>query len=703
MNYKNKILVNSLIKLSLMISAVFIPSLSFPQNKLHTTVTLISESEHIQPGQPFYVGLLLKMDPHWHIYWKNPGDSGAPTKVTWNLPRGITAGELEWPAPKKIVLADIVTYGYEEEVLLLVKMTPATNISNSMRLEAKVSWLECKEECIPGSGKTEMTLPVKNAPSMSVEKNIEKFNQARFKMPLNQSSWNVTVSENKNVFIFTGKTNEQEISETGPIVFFPHDSDLISYSSEQKFSKQKDGFRLEAQKSESLKQIPEKIEGVLSSEQGWRGKNSEKALLINIPISILDSNETKPSREMSTLLSALLFGLIGGLLLNLMPCVLPVLSIKLLGLVKQTQGDKKEIWTHSLLFTLGVLISLWSLVGLLLILKSGGAQLGWGFQLQSPTFVFVLIGLFFLMALNFFGIFEIGSSLTQVGDLTRKTNGHFGAFLTGVLATVVATPCTAPFMGTALGFALSQPAIITFLIFTALGIGLSAPYILIAAQPSFLKYLPKPGAWMETFKNIMGFLLFATVTWLFWVLSLQTTSEALAWVFLGLFLLSLSTWIYGKYTLPHKSPTTRWIAIILALGLGALGFFTGFHKIQDKPSSSTEKTLNDWEPYSEERVEALRKEGRKVFVDFTAGWCLTCQVNEKTVLSKTKVQEVFKSENVALLKADWTLRDEKITQALAKFGRSGVPLYVYYSPTSSEGTVLSAVLTSDLVLETIKN
>lgn len=418
--------------------------------------------------------------------------------------------------------------------------------------------------------------------------------------------------------------------------------------------------------------------------------------------SLKASNESGADES---ILLAILFAFIGGMILNLMPCVLPVLSLKIMGFIKQAGEEKSKLRKHGLAFTFGVLISFWALAGLLLILRAGGEYLGWGFQLQSPSFVIVLSVLLFLFGLSLFGVFEIGVTLTAVGQNTPKGSTYTGSFFSGILATIVATPCTAPFMGSALGFALSQPAYVSMLIFTALGLGMALPYVLLTSIPALLKYVPKPGAWMETFKQFMGFLMIATVLWLIWVLSLQTGAEGVLILLGSLLLVSLSGWIYGRWSVLHKSLKTRRIAQLIS-GLilaGALALSLMYIKpVSASTGSVHTQGLIEWQTFSPELVAQLRSEKKPVFIDFTAAWCLSCQVNEKVAFGSEEVQKAFADKGIAALKADWTNKDEVIAKELAKFGRNSVPLYVLYLP-DKEAVLLPEILTPDIVLGYLKD
>jgi thiol:disulfide interchange protein len=405
----------------------------------------------------------------------------------------------------------------------------------------------------------------------------------------------------------------------------------------------------------------------------------------------------------TSLFIAILFAFAGGIILNLMPCVLPVLSIKIMGFIQQAGEDKSKTRKHGLAFTFGVLVSFWILAGLLIALRAGGEYLGWGFQLQSPAFIIVLSILLFLFGLSLFGVFELGTTLTSAGQ-NLKSTGYAGSFASGILATIVATPCTAPFMGSALGFALSQPVYVSLLIFTFLGLGMALPYVLLTNIPKLQRFVPKPGAWMESLKQFMGFLLMATVLWLLWVLSLQTGSESVIILLISMVIASLGAWIFGRWGNIAKETKVRRTAQLISLIIIAAALLFSFKNIEAKSSKDTTVTRQgkiEWHKYSREKVEEGVKKGEPVFVDFTAAWCLSCQVNEKVAFGSKKVQDAFADKNILALRGDWTNSDSEITKALAQFGRNSVPLYVLYKP-GKKPVILPEILTPEIVLDAIR-
>ncbi len=671
----------------------------------HVKATLVSESKSIQPGAPFWVGIELDMQPHWHTYWKNAGESGEPTSIDWQLPAGFSAGPIEWPTPKRIAVPPVVSYGYEENVLLLTKITPPIAFANSQPviLKAHVDWLECEKLCIPGSADLALTLPVTlSNPKMDMAWQ-EKFSETRFLWPLNNFDWRFEAQTTSQGFLLkvTAPTGTTLVKD---VMYFSEDPATIAYAGEQNFQSTPNGFTLTLVRSDASTTTATALNGVLLTSAGWRGDGSEKALALHVPV----THGTTGSS--GRLWQALLFALIGGLILNLMPCVLPILSIKILGFVQQAQGQRSHSIAHGLTFAAGVIVSFWALAGTLLFLRAGGEKLGWGFHLQSPVFVIVLISLFFVLGLSMFGIFEIGTSLIQLGGVAKKSRSEWaGSFFSGVLATAVATPCTAPFMGSALGYALTQPAFSSMMVFTSLGIGMALPYVVLSCFPSLLRYVPKPGPWMDTFKQVMAFFLMATVLWLAWVLEIQRGGGALIYVFSGLLLQSVGAWIWGRWNTPLHSSGVQRTALIAAILFVLGGFMVAVEarnsvastEMSDTKTPSSSSKIK-WTPFSAGKVAELREQGKNVLVDFTASWCLTCQVNERVVLNDPQVVAAIEKSNLVPLRADWTNRDEEITRALESFERNGVPFYVIYpADEKAPPRPLPEILSKSIVLKAI--
>ena len=674
---------------------------------------LVAEVTSIQPGQPFWVALRMKMDEHWHTYWQNPGDSGLPTEIEWTLPEGFTAGEIQWPYPQIIVLEMLASYGHEGEILLLTEITPPATLSadQPVDLHAYATWLVCEEICLPGESNYSVSLQVKNTPPEADKKWTTAFAEAREKLPVSIDDWKTAFSLTDSTVLIHATPPVWFTGDLTDMAFYPFGENLIDYVSPQKLHLTSEGFLLTMKRYMFMASRPDIVEGVLVSNNGWRGEGSEKAMVISaametsLPAPIAAA--IKIDGEMTSIWLALGFAFVGGLILNLMPCVLPVLSIKILGFVNQAGDSGSKSWHHGLMFTGGVLLSFLALAGALIAFRAGGEQLGWGFQLQSPLFLVIVSSFIFLFGLSLFGVFEVGTSMVGLGGKADNKSGLGGSFLSGILATMVATPCTAPFMGPALGFALTQSAGQSLLIFAFLGLGMSAPYMILASVPSLLKFVPKPGAWMESFKQFMGFLMMATVVWLVWVLSLQTDPNMVAVVLCLFVLLAFGSWIFGRWGGVAASNKSRFLARACALIImvGSLAA-----TLNMAPSTSTSQITQvstssvglDWEPFSQVRVDELKSAGQPVFIDFTAAWCLSCQVNKRIALHNSDVAEKFESLGVTTIKADWTSRDPAITEALARFGRNSVPLYVLYTgDPDAEPVILPEILTPGIVLDAL--
>ena len=676
----------------------------------HLEAELVAEVKTISPGQSFRAGLWLRMDEHWHVYWRNPGDAGTPPKITWELPEGFKADEINWPAPERIEVPPLTSFGYHGQLLLPVEITPPNNLENgaAVILKARAEWLVCKEKCIPGEAELELKLTVSENEPVFDNKRAPLFAETGNHLPLENSEWTFSAQPTGREIVMTLNPPAGFSDSLEEVYFFPFEKGLIDNAAEQVLTATASGYEMSIKRSPYSIEDPSIISGLLVTETGWRGKNSEKALQIYIPIDKNDNAVGALTESVSgNIWKALLFAFLGGLILNLMPCVLPVLSLKILGFVQHAGQGRSRTVGHGLIFTAGVLVSFWLLAGALLALRAGGEQLGWGFQLQSPAFLLILSSFMFLFGLNLLGVFEIGTGLAGLGSGNATRSGWLGSFINGVTATVVATPCTAPFMGSALGFSLSQPAGTAMLIFTFLGLGMAAPYLVFSAFPALLKILPRPGRWMETLKQVMGFLLLATVIWLSWVLGIQAGSNAVAALLITLLLLGLAAWIYGRWGTIAENTRRRVIASLAALILiaGGVGFglvTVGLSTPNSNLSAVTKTGSITWESFSPEKVEQLQAAGRAVFIDFTAAWCLSCQVNEQVAFGSSEVREKFAELGIAALKADWTRRDETITRALAEFGRNSVPLYVLFGPGNKhDPIILPEILTPGLVLEAL--
>ena len=676
----------------------------------HSDARLLSESVWVEPGKPFTVGLHLLMDEGWHSYWQNPGDSGEPTDIEWALAAGFETGPLQWPYPHAIDAEPLRSYGYSEEVLLLAEIIPPQTLTpgTAVQLEGTAYWLICADICLPAEAPISLNLPVKSAPS-PLTSEASLFANARADMPVSMPSWSIEATGYSGSYVLqitppSGKSIDMEGA-----YFFPIDDTAIEHASPQPISKEGNSYLIALQQSEYATGKAERLSGVLVAGEGksWDSEGSTRAIKIDTVVQEASSVVSVTNTSYSYVW-LLVMAFIGGMLLNLMPCVFPVLSLKILGFASHSDQNQSSMRRQGLLFGAGVIASFWVLAGLLLFLRTAGSQIGWGFQLQSPFFVAAMALLFFAIGLNLTGLFEVGAGLMRrAGEMSNKagTNHQQRAFLDGVLATLVATPCTAPFMGAALGAAIFLPPLEALLIFTMLGVGMAIPYVALSFMPGVLKRLPRPGSWMETMKQILSFPMFATTIWLIWVFGQQTGMDGMVLLLSGMLLLGIALWIVGKWPgiqiSARLNVLTRSVALIILL----LAFSMVYMGATMAPSSQVETSYTDessWQPFSTTEVDQLRAAGKPVFIDFTAAWCLTCQVNKRTALNTAAVQEAFHQKGVTLFQADWTNRDDEITQALELHGRSGVPLYVLYTSANKKPILLPEILTESILLDALE-
>lgn len=708
----------------------------------HVKVELLQEEETIQPSHPFWVALHLNLEDGWHVYWKNPGDAGIPLKVEWELPPGFEAGPLQWPFPEKFTVADMVGFGYNGDVTLLSQVTPPAQLDSITKpsIQANVKWLVCSAlTCQPGSASAALSMTVSSDQPRARAEVATVFKQARDKIPRTHVE---VKTVRKEGIVQLEVPQDPAHSQDGAIrdvYFFPEQKDVIDHSIDPTVAQStadSNRYLVNLKGSDEIGAQTQKLKGVLVLHTKQGKQESIQAFDIDSPIqedgspemvSLLNpsglsspvsvggsgaivSNSSSLTFE-GGLALALIFAFVGGMILNLMPCVLPVMSFKVMSFVKMAGQSRSLTFKHGLMFSLGVILSFWILASVMLMLRAYGQAVGWGFQLQEPLFVVILASILFVFALSLFGLFEWGmffaswAGQTEV-ETTQKSSGYTGSFFSGVLATAVATPCTGPFLGSAVGFAVTLPLFQSLLIFTSLGLGMCFPYLLLAAFPSFLRFMPKPGAWMETFKQLMGFLLLATVLWLLWVFSAQTDAFSLICLLAGFLCFSIGAWVYGRGCSPLVSRKKRVVAYAFILlfafmGCEAILFPRANWYSQDplSPSKSSAKEWAGWEDFSPERVAQLRSEGKPILIDFTAKWCLICQANH-LVLDSEGVKKQLDQSGVVRMKADWTKSDPVITEALSKFGRNSVPLYVLYgSDAQKDPLILPQVLTSDVVLE----
>ena len=706
----------------------------------HVHAQLVFRKALLSPGTGDHGGLYFKLEPGWHVYWKNPGDAGEPPHIHWTLPGGVTAEPLQFTAPKRLPLGPLMDYGYENEALFPFRLVIATTVKpGTAVLHAKVDWLVCRGSCIPGKADLEITQKIlatapvgerDDGPGAEIWRRLAVLLPDA--LPPNDRA---TFQPTKEGFRLTVETGRRERSAT----FFPEDQDIIDNPAPQKLTPTANGLILDLKKDASLTANPTQLRGVLELSGGRAYE------IVALPPGVTalmasageSSNEQASEDKAPSDLNQSAYGLkpapfngagtsstgsgvagfwarlvrvsglafLGGLLLNLMPCVFPVLFLKGLGLVHSGHGELHKLRAHGMVYAAGILVSFWALVAVLLGLRAAGATLGWGFQFQSPIFLSLMAGLLFFLGLSLAGQFEIGLTLTSAGGSLAQKQGYTGSFFTGVLAVVVATPCTAPFMGAAIGYALSASPAVTFAVFTALALGLAAPYVALTLQPAWTRLLPKPGVWMEVLRQAVAVPIFATVIWLAWVLAQAYGASVLAVLLASFLLLAIAGWFLGRW------PAKRWattVAALILLGVIALAVcgqrLMGDAKASMGPTGNTgldSVAVGAWEPWSPQILAAYQAQGRPVFVDFTAAWCLSCQVNERIALNQPQVKKAFQAAHVALLRADWTRHDEAITQALTALGRSGVPAYALYAPGERSPRLLPEVLTPGIVTDAL--
>ncbi len=698
----------------------------------HTQVRLILSAETAKPGDTVWAGVDMQMEPGWHTYWKNPGAAGMATKIEWQLPPGVTAGDIQWPLPEKLPPAEVTTYGYNDEVMLLVPLKLAADLKpGPLDLKAKVSWLECKEACIPGSGDVEATVNVGVVTKPSAEAATLDVWKTKIP-PLNNTaaavaSWweNITNDDSRPLIIQL----HRPINAAGKVDFFPYGSDDYEIQAPTEILAEQDGI---VTLRRSVKKFsgfwPKELNGVAVFEgdrarQGYEIKLSiDQGAPLDLSASALTSTngnrETRPAQIISdlglplqSLWRMLLYAFIGGLILNIMPCVLPVIALKILGFVGEARSEPRHVRQLGLVYALGVLASFLVLAAVVIGVKAAGHHAGWGMQFGSPVFVVCLTTLVMLVALNLFGVFEVtlgGRALDAAGGLASR-HGTAGAFFNGVLATALATPCTAPFLSIALGFAFAQNASVILLVFLAVGIGLAAPYVVLSWNPAWLKFLPKPGVWMEKFKIAMGFPMLATAVWLF-NLAAGSYGKSVLWLGVFLVVVAFAAWIFGEFVQRGRARKGLALAIALVLLAGGYSFALEkqLHWREPMPTSVTAGSLKesadgiDWQRWNPEAVAQARADGHPVLVDFTADWCLTCQVNKKTSIEIPTVRAKLKASNAVALLGDYTRFPDNITTELNRFNRAGVPLVlVYPKDVAQPPMVLPEILTPGIVLDAL--
>lgn len=675
-----RFLLSALLFLSLTTSALGRQTETLDTGKV--TASIISSLDRAAPGGTVWVALRTELDEGWHTYWRNPGDSGEPVQLTWLLPQGVDAGPIAWPVPYPIPTGPIVNYGFEGAPLFPVELTiPETmQTGETLSLTLDFYYLVCADICIPEEGQLSLDLDIGEPVADALWG--PQIEMAVLESPRRGNIAGAAEVANDILTLTFADLPEGRVSEA---YFFPFVQGVLGHSAAQNFRPGDNGIALVTE-PEFLwtNGIPDTIEGVLKYNLDGAVQSEVVTLATH---SALDIGESGQAGTSMGLLAAAFGALLGGLILNLMPCVFPIISLKALSLAKSAHGDRLPARRGAWAYTLGVLLTFAVLAGVLIIFKAAGAQIGWGFQLQSPKVVGVLALLLFVIGLNLLGLFEIGSRLQGVGGGMASRGGLSGSFFTGVLAVIVATPCTAPFMAGAVGYALAQPALTTLIVFLALGFGFALPFLLLGYIPGLLAKLPKPGPWMETFRQVLAFPMFAAAIWLVWVLILQAGANGAGLLLIAMLLAGFAIWLRRR-----GSAILRGLALIMALGALVLPLTLSTGAVGGAAGVTTASLKA--EAWSPERVAELRAEGRPVFVDFTAAWCVTCKVNEQLVLKTDRTQALFERTNTAFLIADWTNRDAQIAAELERYGRAGVPLYLAYP--KSHKDVIGLVLPQNL-------
>jgi thiol:disulfide interchange protein DsbD len=678
------------------------------------------------PGAKVWLGLQLTHTPEWHTYWKNSGDSGLPTELQWTLPAGVTAGDIAWPTPRKFPLGTLANYGYDGKVLLPVPLTIDPSFTGThIDVKLYAAWLSCRKECIPEEGNFTLRIPVQGSTALHGMAFEAAFAAAPKDQPASDSALKPETG-----FLNVALANLPAAWRGQTLEFFPETAGLIEPGAAWTQAWDGDRWTARVPLSAHRSEAPAELALVVAQAQPPGEGAGSPGVRLSVPVqgawpavaalpapvpdatqaalvaALADNAARAASAPAAThlpasLWAALLGALIGGMILNLMPCVFPVLAIKVLAFA-QHADDKAAHRANGLAYTAGVVLSFVALGGLLLGLRAAGEQLGWGFQLQSPGVVAALAVLFTLIGLNLAGLFEFGSVLpSRVATLQAK-NPTADAFLTGVLATAIASPCTAPFMGASLGLAIGLPVVQALAVFGVLGLGMALPYLAASWWPAIARALPRPGAWMNTFRQLMAFPMFATVVWLLWVLGQQSGIDGAAALLMLLVVLALLVWALGL-----RGKGRAVLGSVAALGLVWLGWAVGPNvtRMQEATAATEAPTTVQgvsWQAWSPEREAALLAEGRPVFVDFTAAWCVTCQYNKRSTLADAGLLADMAAKNVALLRADWTRRDPLVTQALAALGRNGVPVYAIHK-TGQPTQVLSEILSVQEVRSAISS
>jgi thiol:disulfide interchange protein/DsbC/DsbD-like thiol-disulfide interchange protein len=674
-------------------------------------VELVGEFREIVPGQSFWLGLRERIAPGWHTYWINPGDSGEPATIEWALPLGFAAGAIVWPRPERIPVGPFVSYGYADEVVLLTRVTAPPNLEPGARmtLRGHAAWLVCNRICIPEEALLALTVSVSASQPSTDTRGAALIARARRAVP-GASPWPAWFSATSDTVAIRVAAAGLAPDRVAGVWFYPAQWGVIDHAAPQAVSITRDAITVRVPRGALEAATAGPIDGVLVITERLDGGPASQAFSLRALPEALGGSSGPGARSGLTLFRAVALALVGGLVLNLMPCVLPVLSVKALWLVGHAGAGRATLRRHGGAYAGGVLASFAIVAGVLIAIRAGGEQLGWGFQFQSPLVVSLLADVLLLLALSLSGVVLIGGRLVGAGGELAARSGYAGAFFSGALATVAATPCTAPFMGAAVGFALAQPWGTALVVFEALGLGFALPYVVLAFVPAWRRLLPRPGPWMEWFRQLLAFPLYASVAWLVWVVSEQAGPEGVAGALAGLVLIGLAAWLYGATRGARargRRAATAAAVILVAAAVGT-DLVAGAGSSAPTPVAAPGQRGVSSSPFSPSRLAELRAEGVPVFVNVTAAWCITCLVNERIALRSPAVAAAFARKGVVYLRADWTHRDSRIARVLESFGRSGVPLYLLYPPAAAgrpaagEPTVLPQILSEETIVEAVE-
>ena len=669
------------------------PALAQEDTTPHVQARLIAQQASARPGGVLTLALEQNIRAGWHTYWINPGDVGQATGVDWDLPAGWKAGALQWATPKRLPVPPFMDYGYEGKVWLLTDVAvPAdARAGDTIALKAVAHFLVCRQICIPEDAS--LTLPVKIGDGAADASVAKDFAAARAALPV-ASPWKLNYSLGKNLDIYAAAP---ALAAAHPVeaAFFPLKPGMIKSPAPQVMGFAKDGLVLRMTPGDKIAQAGGMLEGVLMLKSSDGSVQALQVAAPPGPVPDADFGGSAGTEGGITLLLAIVFAFAGGLILNAMPCVLPILAMKALALAGHSGGGNSETKKEGFAYAAGAVLS-FLVFGLVIVaLRQGGAAVGWGFQLQEPIAVAGFALLIFAVGLNLSGVFEFGS--VTVGDTLASRSGAVGAFFTGVLAVAVAAPCTAPFMAAALGFALTQGTVSALLIFLFLGLGFALPFMILGLWPRALSFLPRPGPWMLRLKQFLAFPMYGAAAWLTWVLAQEAGANGVAVLLAAFVGLALAAWLWGVTR--EMSGRGRALGAVAALAILIMAFY-GLSTLSGATAPVQAAAISS-EKFSEEKLASLRASGTPVFVDATAAWCITCLVNEQAVLSRQPVKDAFAAKKVSYLVADWTNRDAAISRLLEANGRDGVPLYLYYAPGADKPVILPQILTEAGVLSAV--